>query len=435
SVVSRIFRVPSLCDGGVVLAWTVSVVSRIFRVPSLCDGGVVLAWTVSVVSRIFRVPSLCDGGVVLAWTVSVVSRIFRVPSLCDGGVVLAWTVSVVSRIFRVPSLCDGGVVLAWTVSVVSRIFRVPSLCDGGGGVTVRVVGAALSGLLLFRCSAGLMWRLSWCRSVRRCNNYKDEFYLGENCNQKWTTLTFALVASLPGVTLAVLVGVTVYVLVACRRPKGLSTQGRIGLWEGGVGVPPLRWSPAGLGQLSLAPAGGVVLTLRIPWDSFGGLPDSTYPSPGLGYPVTVLTVGLFYRGGNQMKSISAAEEDMFPGMVFASDLNAHPSGGPKGLSSGPRPPQGGTANPYSPSASMRTTADRPPMGGPRPLSSTYESIPPPSARGGGSFDRPGAGGAQQPYSYAAGPGQVISNPYAKTTNPYEEISPDQYNPPSQGFSD
>uniref|UniRef100_A0A673NN91 Uncharacterized LOC107757540 n=1 Tax=Sinocyclocheilus rhinocerous TaxID=307959 RepID=A0A673NN91_9TELE len=47
----------------------------------------------------------------------------------------------------------------------------------------------------------------------RCNSQKGEFYIDENCTQGWTVVTFALVASLPGLTLAVLVGVIVYVIM------------------------------------------------------------------------------------------------------------------------------------------------------------------------------------------------------------------------------
>ncbi|KAK2816718.1 hypothetical protein Q7C36_022989 [Tachysurus vachellii] len=44
----------------------------------------------------------------------------------------------------------------------------------------------------------------------RCKNYIDEFYLGKSCSQKWTTLSFALVATLPGVVLAFVIGVSVH---------------------------------------------------------------------------------------------------------------------------------------------------------------------------------------------------------------------------------
>ncbi|XP_072532777.1 uncharacterized protein [Salminus brasiliensis] len=205
----------------------------------------------------------------------------------------------------------------------------------------------------------------------RCNNYIDEFYLGENCNQRWTTLTFALVASLPGITLALVVGLTIYIIYS-KSSKSTSN-------------------------------------------------------------------------GNKPQSSPPAEEDMFPGMVFASDMAARPASSnpgqrplqrgipmqatfqrPYSIPENPafltgRPPMGDPRQPYSPSASMRPSADRPPMGGPRPPNSA--------------FDRPALGGPQQPYSYTAQPGQVLSNPHAKGRNPYEEgsSSPDSYrnyNPPA-----
>ncbi|KAL7838814.1 hypothetical protein AOLI_G00272180 [Acnodon oligacanthus] len=237
----------------------------------------------------------------------------------------------------------------------------------------------------------------FCKSEKpfcRCNNFKDEFYVGEDCNQKWTTLTFALVASLPGIALAVVVGVTVHIIHTCQKSGESSGENK------------------------------------------------------------------------QQSSSSLTEETMFPEIVFASDVNARPNGHPNGHPPGPSPPQGGftvptaSSRPYSiqgnsrpfaekpsmedsrPPYSMRPTADRPPMGGPRPPNSTYESIVPSSPRAGGSFTKPGLGGLQQPYSYTAGPGQVLSNPYTKSRNPYEErsSSPDQYrsyNPPSspQAYDD
>ncbi|XP_041949870.1 uncharacterized protein zgc:158432 isoform X1 [Alosa sapidissima] len=50
----------------------------------------------------------------------------------------------------------------------------------------------------------------------RCNNNAGEWFIGEDCTQKWTTVQFALVASLPGVGLAILVGVVVY---CTRKPS------------------------------------------------------------------------------------------------------------------------------------------------------------------------------------------------------------------------
>ncbi|KAL2095182.1 hypothetical protein ACEWY4_009901 [Coilia grayii] len=53
----------------------------------------------------------------------------------------------------------------------------------------------------------------------RCNNFVDEWFIGDNCEQKWTTATFALVASLPGIGLAILVGIIVYFAVTFLKGK------------------------------------------------------------------------------------------------------------------------------------------------------------------------------------------------------------------------
>ncbi|XP_049332535.1 proline-rich protein 2 [Astyanax mexicanus] len=223
----------------------------------------------------------------------------------------------------------------------------------------------------------------------RCNNFADEFYLGEDCSQKWTTLTFALVASLPGITLAFVVGLIVHIIHTCSGS---------GKSDGHV---------------------------------------------------------------SKQQSSPPAEENLFPGMVFASDVAARPNG-----STGPRPPQvgipmqntrpysipesprpstnrppmGDPRQPYNPSASNRLSTDRPPMGGPRPSPDRPPMGGPRPTNS--EFDRPALGGPPQPYSYTARPGQVLSNPYAKSRNPYEEDSPSpdsyrKYNPPAspQGFDD
>lgn len=52
----------------------------------------------------------------------------------------------------------------------------------------------------------------------RCNNYIDKWYIGEKCDFEWTILNFALVASLPGLALAVIVGVTVQCVHYLRKP-------------------------------------------------------------------------------------------------------------------------------------------------------------------------------------------------------------------------
>nr|XP_046163174.1 pollen-specific leucine-rich repeat extensin-like protein 2 [Oncorhynchus gorbuscha] len=52
----------------------------------------------------------------------------------------------------------------------------------------------------------------------RCNNYINTWYIGENCDFEWTILTFALVATLPGLALAAIVGVTVQCVHYSRKP-------------------------------------------------------------------------------------------------------------------------------------------------------------------------------------------------------------------------
>ncbi|XP_066509857.1 uncharacterized protein zgc:158432 [Hoplias malabaricus] len=220
-----------------------------------------------------------------------------------------------------------------------------------------------------------------------CNNYVDEFYIGENCNQKWTTLTFALVASLPGFTLALVVGVTVHLIHTFSKP---STGGR-----------------------------------------------------------------------NKPMSSSNNTETMFPGIVFASDVKGRPNGlppRPTSVQGGvtmpstqpysipentrpvtDRPTAGNLQVPYSSSSSMRPAAGLWDRAAPRPSNSSYETVLPPSPRVRDSFERPPFG-VQQPYSYTAGPGQVVSNPYAKNLYLKEERNPlpdpDQsYNPSSLNYSD
>ncbi|KAL7834183.1 hypothetical protein SRHO_G00284300 [Serrasalmus rhombeus] len=215
----------------------------------------------------------------------------------------------------------------------------------------------------FNCSISIS--ACFCKSGEpfcRCNNFKDEFYLGEDCNQKWTTLTFALVASLPGITLALVVGVTVHIIHICQKSS---------------------------------------------------------------------------KSSGESKQQSSSEETMFPGIVFASDVNARPNGHPPS----PSPPQGGftaqpaSSRPYSIQGNSRPFAEKPSMGDSRPPYS-------PSASRHPTADRPPMGGPRPPNSYTAGPGQVLSNPYAKSRNPYEERSPspDQYrscDPPSspQAYDD
>ncbi|KAJ8266436.1 hypothetical protein GJAV_G00130390 [Gymnothorax javanicus] len=53
----------------------------------------------------------------------------------------------------------------------------------------------------------------------RCNNDNEKWYIGEDCEQEWTVVTFALVASLPGVALAAMVGVAVYICSRSGKKK------------------------------------------------------------------------------------------------------------------------------------------------------------------------------------------------------------------------
>ncbi|KAB5515394.1 hypothetical protein PHYPO_G00249840 [Pangasianodon hypophthalmus] len=189
----------------------------------------------------------------------------------------------------------------------------------------------------------------FCKSEKpycRCNNYIDEFYLGTSCSQKWTTLSFALVATLPGVALAVVVGLAVH--LAHTFGKSSKSNG----------------------------------------------------------------------AGNALTHIP--EEDLFPGVVFASDLKSPPSAQPLPPSK-PTPVQVPMVSswPYSAPDNTRPAFDRPPRGAPYSL--------PPSPQTLGVPDRPG----QQPYSYTGGGAQVLSNPYARARNPYEEhnVSAEPYNQP------
>ncbi|XP_059406495.1 uncharacterized protein zgc:158432 isoform X1 [Carassius carassius] len=189
----------------------------------------------------------------------------------------------------------------------------------------------------------------------RCNSQKGEFYINEDCSQKWTVVTFALVASLPGLTLAVLVGVVVYVMML---PSNKSHTGE-----------------------------------------------------GMKTPKT-----------------ASKEQDLFPGIAFASDMNGRPPPNMRPVQQGHIPmtampnhpgihdPQmGGPARPYSVSRGVRPSVDSMPDGRPREPNIMYTGM-----------RDPPMGGPVQPYSSGAVRGQIVSNPYAidsPSRNPYEEHSP------------
>ncbi|NP_001073426.1 uncharacterized protein LOC555281 precursor [Danio rerio] len=201
----------------------------------------------------------------------------------------------------------------------------------------------------------------------RCNNNKNEFYIGDDCSQRWTVVTFALVASLPGLTLAVLVGVIVYMLMVQSNNSHTSEQ---------------------------------------------------------------------------MKAASK-EQDLFPGIAFASDMNGRPPPNMRPAqqdhvplkampihpySMSRDPPMTSPAQPYSISNGMRDQS----MGAPaRPYSASNTGHPSadnvtdgrPRQLNSGMRDPP-MGGPVQPYSDGAGRGQIVSNPYVRdlaNRNPYEDL--------------
>ncbi|XP_035383398.1 uncharacterized protein zgc:158432 [Electrophorus electricus] len=85
------------------------------------------------------------------------------------------------------------------------------------------------------------------------------------------------------------------------------------------------------------------------------------------------------------------------------------------------------SRPYSTSGNMDPVSDRPPSGQPRqPYTySMTDAVRPVGTEG--PLNMPVLGGPQRPYSYTADSGQVLSNPYAKARNPYEDPQPsDRY---------
>ncbi|XP_041501145.1 uncharacterized protein LOC121443459 isoform X1 [Microtus oregoni] len=58
----------------------------------------------------------------------------------------------------------------------------------------------------------------------KCQNFRgqwgDDWYMGEKCEQLWNTLDLILVATLPGITLALIVGVVIQIIHYCKgKPK------------------------------------------------------------------------------------------------------------------------------------------------------------------------------------------------------------------------
>ncbi|KAL1275003.1 hypothetical protein QQF64_027817 [Cirrhinus molitorella] len=197
------------------------------------------------------------------------------------------------------------------------------------------------------------------KSFCRCNSKKGEFYLDEACSQSWTVVTFALVASLPGLSLAVLVGAIVYVIMLSSNKN--------------------------------------------------------------------------HNGKNKAMTTpktDSKEQDLFPGIAFASDMNGRtaPNMRPgqhdhvpmKAIPSHPysetRDHQmGGPVRPYNPSSGMRPSVERMNDGRPREPSSMHSGM-----------RDPHMGGPAQPYSNGGVRAHVVSNPYARDSpsrNPYEDHGP------------
>ncbi|RXN28723.1 transcription initiation factor TFIID subunit 1-like isoform X3 [Labeo rohita] len=176
----------------------------------------------------------------------------------------------------------------------------------------------------------------------RCHTKKGEFYLDEDCTQSWTVVTFALVASLPGLTLAVLVGVIVYMIMLSsnKSHKGESKE-------------------------------------------------TTTPKID-------------------------KEQDLFPGIAFASDMNGRP---PTNMRPGQQdhvPMKAMPNRPYRPSSGMRPSVDR--MSDGRPHEPNIYN----------GMREPPMGGPMQPYSNGGTRAHVVSNPYARDSpsrNPYDNHIP------------
>ncbi|XP_057205475.1 uncharacterized protein zgc:158432 [Triplophysa rosa] len=169
----------------------------------------------------------------------------------------------------------------------------------------------------------------------RCNNLKGEFYIDEDCSQRWTIVTFALVASLPGLTLAILVGTIVYVIM---------------------------------------------------------LPSSKS------------------HKSNAVNTASPKEQDLFPGITFASDLNGRTARNTRPLPQNHIPM---ITIPNSANSMSGGTRDQPMRGPSRPYSMSS-----------GTRDPPVEGPARL-YSSSAGYGQTMNNPYARDSpsrNPYDNRS-------------
>lgn len=57
--------------------------------------------------------------------------------------------------------------------------------------------------------------LSRCPNFR--SQWRDYWYLGAKCDQLWNTLDLILVATLPGIGLALIIGVTIQTIHYCKK--------------------------------------------------------------------------------------------------------------------------------------------------------------------------------------------------------------------------
>ncbi|XP_028840157.1 uncharacterized protein LOC114792846 [Denticeps clupeoides] len=230
-------------------------------------------------------------------------------------------------------------------------------CDGPGDYQPCILEYVCNGNSMCFCKDGQ----PYCR----CNNYKDEWYIGEDCSQRWTTLNFALVASLPGLALAVLVGVTVQFACYKKKPaKGSKVR-----------------SSKDKSQPNQQQNDDMFRNMVFASD-LQGRPNFQPQPQGIRPP-----------------------QDKFPMAAIPNQTYVPQS----------RPQMGGPA-PYSSQSNMRESLDQQPMGGIQPFKQSNMRA---------SVNRQPLGGPQPSYQ-GPGMGQVLSNPYAKLQpgrNPYENRSP------------
>ncbi|XP_056600808.1 uncharacterized protein zgc:158432 [Triplophysa dalaica] len=170
----------------------------------------------------------------------------------------------------------------------------------------------------------------------RCNNRKGEFYIDESCSQRWSILTFSLVASLPGLALAILVGVIVYVIMLSsskshkRNTVNTASPKEQALFPGMTFASDLNGRPA----------------------------PNTRPMPQNHIPmITIPNSANGMSGGTRDQTMGG------PSRPYSSSNSMHPypdGGKPLESYSGTRdPPVEGPARPYSSSAGYGQTMNNP----------------------------------------------------------------------------